>query len=68
MGHDDAAEGLAHAEFIGEDQGDGGVVGLPEGADQEKGEAHADGAFVIEFHIASFLLSGSCVKSFCRNP
>ena len=54
--HDNAGPGLAHAELVGEDQGDRVVIGLPEGADQEKGEAHQNGAFVIEFHdLFSFI-------------
>ena len=50
--HDHAGPGLAHAELVGEDQGNGVVIGLPEGADQEKGKAHQNGAFVVEFHDA----------------
>ena len=48
--HNDTGPGLAHAELVGEDHGDGGVVGLPEGADEEKGKAYQDGAFVIKLH------------------
>ena len=51
--HDHAGPALLHAELVGEDQGNGVVVGLPEGADQEKGEAHQYGAFVVEFHTFS---------------
>ena len=51
--HDHAGPGLAHAELVGEDQRNGVVIGLPEGADQEKGKAHQNGAFVVEFHDAS---------------
>ena len=48
--HDDARPGLAHAELVGQDQGNGVVIGLPEGADQEKGKAHQNGAFVVQLH------------------
>ena len=51
--HDDAGPGLAHAEFVGQDQGNGVVIGLPEGADEEEGEAYHDGALVVEFHSVS---------------
>ena len=45
--HDDAGPGLGHTEFIGENQGDGIVVGLPKGADQEKGKAHQNRPLVV---------------------
>ena len=45
--HDDAGERLRHAEFVREYLGYNGVVGLPEGADKEKGEADEDGALII---------------------
>ena len=48
--HDDTGPCLRHTEFVGQDQRDGVVVGLPERADQEKGKANADGAFVVELH------------------
>ena len=51
--HDDARPRLAHAELVGQDQGDGVVIGLPEGADEEEGEAYHDGALVVEFHSVS---------------
>ena len=51
--HDDAGPGLAHAELVGEDQGDGVVIGLPERADQEEGKAHENGPLVVEFHTVS---------------
>ena len=53
QGHDDAGPCLAHAEFVGEDQGDGVVIGLPERADQEEGKAHENSPLVVEFHTVS---------------
>ena len=48
--HDDAGGGLAQAELAGQCHGNGHVVDLPEGTDQEEGEADQNGAFVIELH------------------
>ena len=45
--HDDAGERLRHAEFVREYLGYNGVVGLPEGADKEKGETDEDGALIV---------------------
>ena len=43
-------------ELIGENKGDDGVISLPEGADEEEGEAYENCSFVIEFHKFPFLL------------
>ena len=51
--HDHAGQSLVHTEFIGEEHGDGCVIGLPESADQEKGKAHQNGAFIAELHRVS---------------
>ena len=48
--HDHAGPELGHAEFVGQDNGDGRVIGLPENTDQEEREADQDGALVIELH------------------
>ena len=48
--HDDAGPGLGHAELINQSDGNGGIVCLPEGGDQEKGKANQNCPFVIEFH------------------
>jgi len=61
--HDHAGPGLGHTEFVGQNHRDGGIVGLPESADQEKGEADQNGTFVVEFHRDS---SGICVMDECR--
>ena len=48
--HDHTGSGLAHAEFAGEGHGNGRVIDLPEGADQEKGKADQNRALVVELH------------------
>ena len=60
--HDDAGPRLRHAELVRQDQRDGVVIRLPEGADQEKGKANADGALVVELHwITSISLYRICL-------
>jgi len=49
--HDKAGPGLGHAEFVRKNQGDGVVIRLPERAYEKKGEAHAYGALVVQFHL-----------------
>ena len=53
-GHNDTGPALGHTELVGQQQGDGAVVCLPEQADEEKCEAHQQCAFVIEFHNVTF--------------
>ena len=48
--HDDPRERLRHAELVGQDLGDDGIVGLPEGADQEKRKADENDPFGRELH------------------
>ena len=48
--HDHTGPGLVHTEFVGEDNGNGGVVRLPECADQKEGKANQDRALIIELH------------------
>ena len=48
--HDHAGQRLRHAEFVRQNQGNRVVIRLPEGADQEKREAHQYGALVVQFH------------------
>ena len=40
--------------MIGQDQGDDGVVSLPERRDEKECHTHEYGAFVIELHVLSF--------------
>ena len=42
-------------ELICENEGYNGVISLPEGADEEEGEAYENRSFVIEFHKFPFL-------------
>ena len=42
-------------ELIGENEGYNGVISLPEGADEEEGEAYENCSFVVEFHKFPFL-------------
>ncbi len=50
QGHDCAGGGLGHTEMVGQDQRNDGIVGLPEGRDEEERHAHQHHAFVVEFH------------------
>ena len=65
QGHDHAGPGLGHTEFIGQDQGNGGVVGLPEGTDQEESEAYQDRALIVELHIE--VLQSYCCQIIIHN-
>ena len=51
--HNGAGPCLTHAELVGEDHGDGIVIRLPEGLDQEEGKAHQNDPLVVEFHTVS---------------
>ena len=48
--HNHARPRLTHAELVRQNQGNRVVIRLPEGADQEKGKAHQNCAFIVEFH------------------
>ena len=61
--HDDARGTLGQTELIGQNQRDGVVVGLPEGANQKEGKAYKNGFFVIQLHVRSVL---SCCLAACR--
>ena len=39
--------------MIGQNEGDNGIVGLPEGRDEKEGHADEQYALVIEFHVRS---------------
>ena len=59
--HNHAGEGLIQPKRALQDQGNKVVVHLPEGADGQKGQAHQDGAFVVQLQFAhSFLSSSLC--------
>ena len=49
--HDNARGRLRQAELVRQNQGDRVVIGLPEGADQEKGKSDKNGTLVVELHI-----------------
>ena len=66
--HDDAGPCLRHAELVRQDQGDGIVIRLPEGADQEKGKANADGAFVVELHRVTSIMCIGFVSFYNTSP
>ena len=51
--HNSAGPRLTHAELVGKDHGDGIVIRLPEGLDQEEGKAHQNDPLVVEFHTVS---------------
>ena len=53
QGHDDTGCGLAEAELAGQGHGNGHIVNLPEGADQEKRKADKNGTLGIELHGVS---------------
>ena len=50
QGHDRTGGRLGKAKFVGQDQRDGVVVGLPESADEKKGKADKNRAFVVQLH------------------
>ena len=54
--HDNAADALAHTEFVCQGERDGCVIGLPECAYEEKSKTDANCSFVIEFHFFAAVL------------
>ena len=51
--NNNTGSGLAQAEFAGQGHDDGHIVDLPEGTDQEKGEAYQNRALIVELHRRS---------------
>ena len=58
--HDETGPGLAHAKLVGQNQGDGVVIGLPESADQKERKADADCTEIIQFHLERTSFRESC--------
>ena len=54
--HDYTGPELIHTKFVGQGQGNGGVVSLPEQANQEKCKTYQDRALIIELHRGSSIL------------
>ena len=50
LGRSSYAKELAHTILVCQYNGNGCIVGLPKGANQEESEAYQNSAFVVEFH------------------